>query len=243
MRAALGASRGRIARELLSETILLAAAAGALGLVLAQAAITLLRSVAPERLPRVEEIGIDPTVLLFTLAISLVTGVLFGLVPAWRAARIDVITALRESGRGAGDGRVKDVVRSALIAIEVALAVVLLVGAGLLIRSAVEMLRVAPGFNPSGVFSARLTLSASKTSAALLAQSAQDIEAAVTALPGVRTTAVSTAVPGFGSFFNGLVPEGESVLVVIDGDGKPGEPCKQPARWARVQMARAAGSR
>ena len=102
MRAALGASRGRIARELLSETVLLGLAAGALGLVFTEAAIGLLRRMAPARLPRVDEIGIDPAVLLFTLAISLLTGVLFGLIPVLRFGAADA-TALKEGGRSASD--------------------------------------------------------------------------------------------------------------------------------------------
>ena len=102
MRAALGASRGRIARELLSETVLLGLAAGALGLAFTEAAIGLLRRMAPARLPRVDEIGIDPMVLLFTLAISLLTGVLFGLVPIVRFGALDA-TALKEGGRSTSD--------------------------------------------------------------------------------------------------------------------------------------------
>jgi predicted permease len=209
VRDALGAGRRRLVRQLFTESLVLGVVSALVGAGTAHGLLRLLVALAPAGVPRLDQANIDVIALAFAMALGLTSSVLFGLVPAWRAARIDVITALRESGRGAGDGRVKDVVRSALITIEVALAVVLLVGAGLLIRSGVEMLRVAPGFNPSGVFSARLTLSASKTSADLLAQSAQDIEAAVTALPGVRATAVSTAVPGFGSFFNGLVPDGE----------------------------------
>jgi predicted permease len=209
VRNALGAGRGRLVRQLLTESLVLGLVSALVGAATAHGLLRLLVAVAPAGVPRLDQATIDVLALAFAVALGLTASVLFGLVPAWRAARIDVITALRESGRGAGDGRVKDVVRSALITVEVALAVVLLIGAGLLIRSGIEMQRVAPGFNPAGVFSARLTLPASKTTAGLLAQAAQDIEAAVTALPGVRTAAISTAVPGFGSFYNGLVPDGE----------------------------------
>jgi putative ABC transport system permease protein len=145
MRAALGASRGRIARELLSETVLLAVAAGALGLVWTQAAITLLRSVAPERLPRVDEIAIDPAVLVFTLAISLLTGLLFGLVPIVRFG-VPTATALKESAPSTGEAPGRLRTRHALVVTEVALAVVLLVISGLMIRTFVAMRQVHPGF-------------------------------------------------------------------------------------------------
>jgi predicted permease len=209
VRNALGAGRGRLVRQLFTESLVLGFVSALAGAVAAHGLLRLLVALAPAGVPRLEQASIDTLALALAVSLGLTASVLFGLVPAWRAARIDVVTALRESGRGAGDGRIKDVVRSALITVEVALALVLLVGAGLLIRSAIETSRVAPGFNPSNVFSARLTLPASKTTAGLLAQAAQGIEAAVNALPGVQAAAVSTAVPGFGSFYNGLVPDGE----------------------------------
>lgn len=145
MRAALGASRGRIARELLSETVLLGLAGGALGLVFTQAAIALLRTIAPERLPRVDEIGIDPAVLVFTLAISLLTGLLFGLVPVLRFGA-PTATALKEGARSASVARGPLRTRNALVVTEVALAVVLLIVSGLMIRTFVAMRQVHPGF-------------------------------------------------------------------------------------------------
>jgi putative ABC transport system permease protein len=145
LRAALGASRGRIARELLSETILLAVAAGALGLVLTEVAIALLQWLAPERLPRVDEIGIDPAVLLFSLTISLLTGVLFGLIPVFRCG-VPTALALKEGALSASEAPGRLRTRSALVVTEVALAVVLLVVSGLMIRTFVAMRQVHPGF-------------------------------------------------------------------------------------------------
>jgi predicted permease len=145
MRAALGASRGRIARELLSETVLLGLAAGALGLVFTQAALALLRRFAPERLPRVDEIGIDPVVLLFTLAISLVAGLLFGLLPVLRFGA-PAATALKDSGRSASDAPGPLRTRNALVVTEIALAMMLLIVSGLMIRTFVAMRQVHPGF-------------------------------------------------------------------------------------------------
>jgi putative ABC transport system permease protein len=145
MRAALGASRGHIARELLSETVLLGLAAGTLGLVFTQAALALLRRIAPERLPRVDEIGIDPAVLFFTVAISLLTGVLFGLTPVLRFGAPTAM-ALKEGARSASDARGPLRTRHTLVVTEVALAVVLLIVSGLMIRTFVAMRQVHPGF-------------------------------------------------------------------------------------------------
>lgn len=210
LRGALGAGRGRLARQLFTESLVLGLVAAGAGAALAHGLLRLLVAVAPPGVPRLDLARIDVAALGFAAALGLVATVVFGLVPAWRATRIDLTGALREAIRGAGGRGVRDVVRSSLIAIEVALAVILLIGAGLLIRSAIEMHRLEPGFNPAGVYSARMTLPASKTDAAALLQSARSIEDAVAAIPGVRGAAVTTAVPGFGAFFNGLVPDGEA---------------------------------
>ena len=145
MRAALGASRGRIARGLLSESVLLGLAGGALGLVLAQAGIGLLRRIAPAELPRVDEIGIDPMVLLFALVISVLTGVLFGLTPVLRFGTPNA-TALKEGGRSASDAPGRHRTRNGLVVSQIALALVLLIVSGLMIRTFVAMRQVDPGF-------------------------------------------------------------------------------------------------
>ncbi len=145
VRAALGASGGRIARTLLSESLLLALAGGVVGLLFAQAGIGVLRRLAPATLPRVDEIAIYPVVLLFTLAISLLTGLLFGLLPVLRFATLDA-TMLKEGGRSASDGPGRHRARHTLVVAEVALALVLLVVSGLMIRTFVAMRQVHPGF-------------------------------------------------------------------------------------------------
>ena len=145
VRAALGASRGRIARELLSETVLLGLAAGALGLLFTEVAIGVLRAMAPAELPRIDEIGIDPVVLLFTLVISLLTGILFGLMPVLKFGAPNV-TALKEGGRSTSDAAGRLHTRNALVVAEVALALVLLVVSGLMIRTFIAMRQVQPGF-------------------------------------------------------------------------------------------------
>jgi putative ABC transport system permease protein len=145
MRAALGASRGRIARTLLSESVVLALAGGAVGVALAQAAIGLLRTIAPAELPRVDEIGIDVTVLLFTLSVSVLSGALFGVFAVLRFGSPS-ITALKEGGRSAGDAPGRHRTRNALVVGQVALALTLLIVSGLMIRTFVAMRQVDPGF-------------------------------------------------------------------------------------------------
>ncbi len=145
VRAALGASRGRIARELLSESVMLGVAGGALGLLFAEAGIGLLRRLAPATLPRLDEIGIDPVVLLFTLAISLLTGLLFGLIPVLRFGTPNA-TALKEGGRSSSDAPARQRTRNTLVVAEVAMALVLLIVSGLMIRTFVAMRQVHPGF-------------------------------------------------------------------------------------------------
>jgi predicted permease len=144
-RAALGASRSRIARALLSESMLLALAGGAIGVALAQAATGLLQTIAPAELPRVDDIGIDATVLLFTLCVSVLSGVLFGLVAVLRFGNPNVM-ALKEGGRSASDAPGRHRTRNALVVGQVALALTLLILSGLLIRTFMAMRQVDPGF-------------------------------------------------------------------------------------------------
>jgi putative ABC transport system permease protein len=144
VRAALGASRSRLARELLSESIVLAMAGGALGLFLAWAGIRLLTRLAPAGLPRIDEIGIDLVVLAFTLAISILTGVLFGLIPVIRLGT--AVVRLHEGGRAASDAPARQRWRNALVVSEIASALVLLVVSGLMIRTFIALRQVDPGF-------------------------------------------------------------------------------------------------
>jgi predicted permease len=158
VRAALGASRGRIARALLAESVALGLAGGAVGLLLAESALGLLRRIAPATLPRVDEIALDPAVLLFALAVSVVTGLLFGSIPVLRVGtgRAD---ALKEGGRGSSDGRGRQRTRNVLAVAEVAMALVLLVVSGLMIRTFVAMRSVEPGFvHPEAVQTFRIAV-------------------------------------------------------------------------------------
>jgi predicted permease len=157
VRAALGASAGRIVRQLLTESVLLAAASGVIGTLLALAGIRLIRTFGPGDLPRLNEMSLDLRVLGWTLAISLLAGVLVGLVPAVTALRRDLRPSGEESGRSVSGGTFTRRIRRALVVAEFALAIVLLVGAGLLVRSWWHVKSIDPGFNPDRVLTMELS--------------------------------------------------------------------------------------
>jgi putative ABC transport system permease protein len=162
VRLALGANRLRIVRQLLTESLLLALVGGTLGTLLALWGIDVLMSIAPDNIPRFEDVGIDGRVLGFTLLVSLATGVIFGLIPALQASKSDLNHSLKEgSGRTAGS-RQRSRVRSALVIAEIALSLVLLVGAGLMIRTVQGLMKVDPGFNPERVVTMEIALTRSK---------------------------------------------------------------------------------
>jgi putative ABC transport system permease protein len=156
VRAALGAGRRRLVRQLLTESAMLSLAAGALGLAMAFASARGMILLAPRDLPRIDQIGIDISVLAFTLGISLLAGFLFGILPAFRISRIDVNESLREGGRGMTGGRRSRLIRSALTVAEVAFSVVLLTGAGLMMHSLVNLLSTRPGFRTENVLTWRI---------------------------------------------------------------------------------------
>ncbi|HVL67491.1 MAG TPA: ABC transporter permease [Vicinamibacterales bacterium] len=212
VRSALGAGQGRLVRQLLTESLVLGLVAAAAGIGLARLLVDLLIAFSPPGVPRLEQARVDGAVLAFAVLVAFGASVVFGLVPAWRASRTDVNSTLKEAGRGAGARGTRDVVRSSLIAAEVALALVLLVGAGLLIRSALAMQRIEPGFDATGLFTGRILLPQAKYGdGASMFRVTQEIEQAVARLPGVRAAAVSNVVPGLRGFSNGLLPEGRAV--------------------------------
>ncbi|HEX3274202.1 MAG TPA: ABC transporter permease [Gemmatimonadales bacterium] len=195
MRTALGAGRSRIARVLLSESVLLAVAGGGLGLVLAQAALDVLRTIAPANLPRVEEIGIDPTVLFFTLSISLVSGALFGLLVVVRFGSPGV-TALREGSRSASDAPRRHRTRNVLVVGQIALALMLMIASGLMIRTVVAMRQVQPGFaGPARVQTFRLTIPESLIGdATQVARTEQGVAERLAQVPGVTSVGISSSI-------------------------------------------------
>ena len=223
VRSALGASRTRLIRQLLTESVVVALCGGVVGLLLATWAVGALRSTGTTLLPRLGEVRVDAMVIFFSLALSLVTGVLFGLVPAIRLASNRLHDSIKEGARGAAGGAVARF-RSALVLAEVAIAVVLLVGAGLLIRSFDQLTRVDPGFVPEGVLTYQVTFPPARyadAATALPPVYAQIIER-TRALPGVRGVAVSNTLPmqgaGYISFQieNIPLPQGGASAAPID---------------------------
>src|SRR5947207_10894669 len=151
IRSALGAGRGRVVRQLLTESVVLASLGGGLGVAAAYAAIAMLKRTAPSVLPRLQTVGVEGWVIAFALGVTLITTVATGLLPALRAARPDLTDSLKEGTAGAGTGHGRHRLRGALVISEIALAVVLVVGAGLLIRSLWRLRAVNPGFDPQGL--------------------------------------------------------------------------------------------
>jgi predicted permease len=163
IRTALGAGWHRLARQLLTESILLALLGGAIGLLVARVSLLVVRTMNPGNIPRLDEIGINGAVLAFTFGLSLATGILFGLAPAWRSIKLDPNSSLKAGGRsGQSDGGLylkRHHLRGLLVASELALSLVLLIGAGLLIRSFVRLQSVAPGFTADNVLSMQFVVS------------------------------------------------------------------------------------
>ncbi len=194
IRAALGAERRRIVRQLLTESVLLSVGAAALGLLLARWGIRVVLAAAPDSLPRSSEIGLDLYVLVFTLAVSVVTGILFGLAPAFHGANANPQESLKEGSRGAGGGRHR--AEGVFVAVEVGLAVTLLAGAGLMIQSVWRLWQVDPGFNTRNVLTMQVALSPTVAAnpAGMRLAYRQMLER-VTAIPGVRSAAMTSLVP------------------------------------------------
>jgi predicted permease len=198
VRAAFGAGRGRIVRQLLAESVVLAFCGGALGVLIAWWSVAWLRGFGPRSIPRLAEVDVDWRVLGFALAASVVSGVLFGLVPAIRSSRLDLAGELKQAGRGASDvaaGRGHRT-RRALVVGELALAVLLLVGAGLLVRSFANLQNVNPGFNPRGVLAFALQLAGPQYAGAqsVLATYKQ-IWDRLDRVPGVQASGGCSALP------------------------------------------------
>jgi len=201
IRLALGASSGRIAGELLFESLLLAVLGGAAGLGLAAAALRVLVSIAPAYLPRLDNIAIDGVVVLFTLGISLAAGILFGLIPVLKYAAPNVTAALRAGGRTLSQGRERRRARNVLVVVQMALAVVLLIGSGLTIRTFQALRRVDPGFHaPRELQTFRLYIpetAAKEPDRAI--RTLQEIQRKLSEIPGVTAVAFGNSFPTDGN--------------------------------------------
>jgi predicted permease len=194
IRAALGASRGHIVRQLITESVLLSLLGGALGLAAAKLGLNAALATLTTKLPRSENIRVNGSVLLFTLGVSLMVGILFGLMPALRGSRIDLQASLKQGGRGSTGGHHR--AQSTLVVVQMALTLVLLAGAGLLFRTIQHLWRVNLGFDPQNILSFQVGLSpsATKTGAGVRAAFQQLVER-VRQIPGVQSADVSTLVP------------------------------------------------
>jgi putative ABC transport system permease protein len=225
IRAALGASRLRIIRQLLTETTLLALMGGGLGLLLAVWGVDLLMKVNGNRLPRAHEIGLDFNVLLFTFGISLLTGFIFGLAPALQTSRTDLHETLKEGGRS-GTGTTHKGLRNLLVIAEMALTVVLLVGAGLLVRSFLQLEQVSPGFQPQTLLAMQLSLPANKYREAKQRDIFyQQMLAEVGSLPGVKSAGGVSVLP--------MSNAGNSRTFTIEGREAPeGQQSPHGDSWA-----------
>jgi predicted permease len=199
IRTALGAGRWRVVRQLLTESVLLAGAGGALGLTIAVWSLSALRWLNPGNIPRLQDIGVDGRVMAFTFAVVVLTGILFGLAPALRNSQVNLNHMLKEGGRslvGSGNHRL----RNLLVIAEMALSLILLVGAGLLIRSFMRVQQVAPGFTANNVLSMRMSLSGPeyKDQAKRLAFY-QQLSEQIRKLPGVESVGGASILPLSGS--------------------------------------------
>jgi putative ABC transport system permease protein len=213
VRAALGAGALRVLRQLLTESFVLTVIAAAVGLALAWAGVRVLAWWNPAGIPRVADVGVDLRVLAFTFAAALVTSLIFGLAPALRALRVDLVDSLKDGGQGASSGGARQRFRNALVVVEMALAVVLLVGAGLMLRSLWALERVPLGFDPSNVLTMRVSLpAASYEKPEQVVLFYQQLLDRVRRLPGVRSAGAVRALPlgstigDFGLRVDGYVP-------------------------------------
>jgi putative ABC transport system permease protein len=222
IRASLGAGRRRIARQLLSESLLLSAIGGVAGLLLSYWLIDLLINFSPQGTPRLEEIGLDRRALGFTLAVAILTGLLFGTAPIWQLLKMDLNQALRDGGKGARVAQSSRRALSALVVAEVALALMLLAGAGLLIRSFIRLQSVDPGFNPRNLLTAIVRLPSASYDDSKVRDFYGQLLDRVRTLPGAQSAAAVSSLP--------LAGYDTDNSFVIEGRPAP-PPDQQPVAW------------
>ncbi|HWP71427.1 MAG TPA: ABC transporter permease [Gemmatimonadaceae bacterium] len=194
VRSALGGNRTALLRQMLVESLVLALVGGALGVALAWAGIQVLKAIGPQNLPRLDQVGLDPLVLGFTAAAAIASALLFGVVPAMRASRVDVADMLRAGGRTSSLSGAGKVLRAGVVTAEVALAFVLLVGSGLMIRSFIALQKAQPGYDPSGVLTFGLA-NTGQPSPEARAATVRQIHEKLAALPGVVGVTAATPIP------------------------------------------------
>lgn len=211
VRAALGASRWRVVRQLLTESLLLSTIGGGLGLLLGVWLTDFLVSISPANTPRLEHVHMDSRVLVFTLAVTFVIGLLFGLAPAWQASRINLNEALKEGGRTFSEGWRRNRMRKVLVISEVALSLMLLIGAGLLIKSFLLLRETNAGFSPDHLLTMRISIPSVKYKGKQKPEFFQRLTESVAGLPGVESTGAVLSLPLGGSNYSvgrSFIPEG-----------------------------------
>lgn len=223
-RHAIGASHGRLSRQILSETVLLSVVGGALGVMLGWWALSAVPALGLDELPRGHEIRLDTVSVIVALGLTLAVGLLIGLVPVMRLRSMNVNSTLRDEGRGGTVSRRTNLVRRGLATAQIALAFVLLIGAGLMLASFREVLKIDPGFTPTGVITAQVTLpsTAYPDSAALAAVSRRLVDAAAS-IPGVEAAGLTSVLPMTGDYSS-------SVIFAEGYVPKPGESLISPAQ-------------
>lgn len=225
LRAALGANRAEIVRQVLVESVTLSLFGGALGLAFSTVFLKVMLQFVPKGLPRLDAIPIDASVLGFTIAASVITGILFGVLPAWRMSRLDPSSALRDGTRSVTSGRGQHRLHSALVVTETALGLILLIGSGLFIRSFVRVLEVNPGFDRRNVLAASLDYPITKDFVTKSVLFYNQLLPQVAALPGVKSVAAGWPLPF----------SGEQIGISFDVEGHPTPKGDEPvARTAMV---------
>ena len=219
IRAAMGASRIRVIRQLLTESLLLSLLGGAVGLLLAVWWSDLLIALGKDDIPRALEVGIDGRVLTFTLGVSLLTGLIFGLAPAFHSSKTELVDSLKEGGRGASEGARRNRVRNVLVVSELAIAVMLLVGAGLLIQSLWRLQKVNSGLQPENVLTFNVTLPETKYKYDRQTQFFIDLKSRLESTPGVQSA--STIFP--------LPLSGDRFSISFEIEGRPLPPKDHPS--------------
>ena len=201
LRAALGASRTRLIRQLLTESVMLSFIGGVLGVLLAYIGVKLFVAFGPQDIPRIKEIGVDVLVLVFSLLITILTGIIFGLAPALHISKPDLNSSLKEGGRGSTGGR--HFVRNFLVVAEISFALMLLIMAGLTIKSFQQLLNINLGFRTENVLTMRLTLPTARYKTEQVAPFYQQLLDEIKALPGVQSAGAVTILPLSGSYSSG----------------------------------------
>jgi len=195
IRTAIGASRGRIVRQLLIESVVLSVIAGACGLLIATWGVAGLVAVAPKEIPRVDTVGVDGTVLAFSAILSIITGIVFGLAPALAASKTDLTESLKEGSRGSTEGRRRNRIRNGLVAAEIALSVLLLTGAGLFLRSFLRLSGVDPGYDYHHALVVELSARAAYDNDEKIAELYRRVVSELGALPGVKSAGGANHIP------------------------------------------------